>query len=204
MNESEKFLRMFGGIFFAVGVFVGAVGLGIIIIFGEWFGGGIPLLLGICFGGIGGGILAAQFKVDAKRKNIRKTGRRFSGKIYGYIEDKNGTINGDYAVNIKVRYFDEEKIEREAIIPTGFIKGSGEYPIGATIDIYALGTSYSWVEGSVRYEHIEGEDLLMDNKPINTSQLDIIGVECPGCGASFTAARGYTSACPYCMRQINC
>lgn len=204
MSEDEKFFRLFGSIFFSVGVLMTSIGLGILILFFEWFSGGICLLLGIVFGAVGGGILITQFKNAAKRKNIIKYGQRYTGKIYGYIDDKRGTMNGDFLVNIKVHYFDQFGTEREAIIPTGFTKGNGDYPIGATIDIIALDTSYTWVEGSVRFETIPGENELMDNKPIDPSKMNFIAVNCPKCGASFSATRGYVSRCPYCNNATNC
>lgn len=204
MSESEKFLKMFGGIFLSIGILVLGIGVAIIAIFNEWLGGGIPTLIGIIFSAVGGGILISQFRVSAKRKEIEKQGDHFTGKIYGYVEDKSCTMNGDFLINIKVRYFDKRGIEREAVIPTGFTRGSGDFPIGATIDIIVLNTSCSWVKGSVRYEHIYGEEELMDDKPIDPSLIDMVGVSCPNCGASFSAAKGYSSKCPYCGSTINC
>lgn len=204
MNESEKFLKMFGGIFFAVGVLVGGIGIGLLFISDILFAAAIPLLLGLVFGAIGGGILISQFKKSAARKTVEENGDRFTGKIYGYVEDKSCTMNGDYLINIKVHYFDKNGMEREAIIPTGFTRGSGDFPIGATIDIIALNTSYTWVKNSVRFEHIYGEEELMDDKPLDPSKIDMIAVSCPNCGASFSAAKGYTSKCPYCGSSINC
>ena len=204
MNESEKFLKMIGGIFLSIGLLVGAIGVALIITISEWFAGGIPLLIGVIFSAVGGGILISQFKISSKRKKIENEGEHFTGKIYGYVEDKSCTMNGDYLINIKVHYFDRKGIEREAIIPTGFTRGSGDYPIGATIDIIALNTSYSWVKGSVRYEHIYGEEELMDDKPLDPRMIDMIAVSCPNCGASFSAAKGFTSKCPYCGSAIDC
>jgi len=204
MNDSDKFFKLFGGIFFSIGVLCAVIGLGIMIAFGEWFGGGIPLLIGLIFGAIGGGFLIAVFKKAANRKKITREGTRFSGKIYGYSEDTNVAINGSFPFNIKVRYFDRSGVEREALIPTGFTKGSGEYPIGATIDIFALGTRYSWDPNSVRFESIDREDELMDDLPLNPREVNMVAVSCPGCGASFSGAKGYVSKCPYCGGSINC
>lgn len=204
MTEDEKFFRLFGGIFFAVGVLLTAIGLGIVIIFREWFGGGISLLIGLVFDLIGGGILIHQFKTASKRNTIKKKGKVYPGKIYGYIENKSGTMNGDFLVNIKVHYFDDDRVEREAIIPTGFVKGTGNFPIGATIDIIEYNAAYSWVEGSVRYETLPGEAELMDDLPVDPSKINMIAVACPNCGATFSAAKGYVSKCPYCDNSINC
>ena len=38
----------------------------------------------------------------------------------------------------------------------------------------------------------------MDNKPIDPEQLHLIAVRCSSCGASYKAATGYASRCPYC------
>lgn len=202
MNDSDKFLMLFGGIFFGVGVIATAIGIGILAFTGSFIAGGIPLLIGIIFGAIGGGILGVQIKKGRGRKKILSEGTRFTGKIYGYVEDKNCTMNGDYLVNIKVHYFDKMGTEREAIIPTGFTKGSGDYPIGATIDIIALGTEYSWDKNSVRFEEIYREDELMDDKPLVNQNM--VAISCKNCGASFSAAKGYVSKCPYCGGSINC
>ena len=132
MSESEKFLRMFGLIFLSAGVLMICIGIGILYNSGDLIGGGVPLLIGVIFAAIGGGIFGAQLKRGAERKKILAEGTRFTGKIYGYVEDKSCTMNGDFLINIKVRYFDKRGIEREAVIPTGFTRGSGDFPIGAT------------------------------------------------------------------------
>lgn len=204
MNEADKIVQLVGGIFFAIGVLCTLIGLGILIVFGEWLGGGITLLLGIIFSAVGGGMLLSIIKTKKAQKEIKQNGKQFTGKIYGYVDDTSCIVNGDYLVNIKVHYFDDTNIEREAIIPTGFTRGSGDYPIGATIDILVLGTSYSWVKDSVRYEHIDREEELMDDKPIDPRAINMIGISCPNCGASFSAAKGYVSRCPYCNGAINC
>lgn len=203
MNESEKFLTMFGSIFGGIGVLMLVVGIGIIAGTGGLFGGGMPLLMGIIFASIGFGVMIPQLKSASRRKQISNTGTKYTGKIYGYLEDKGCTMNGDYLINIKVHYFDEYGTEREAVIPTGFTRGSGEYPIGATIDIVGMGTEYAWDKNSVRYEVIDREDELMDDKPINVGALAMTSITCPGCGATFAATKGYVSRCPYCGGTTN-
>lgn len=203
MNESDKFMRMFGGIFFAVGIVCLIISIVVGLILGEWMAGGIMLIFGLLFGTVGGGILLSQLKRSLKRKNVEKNGIRYSGKIYGYVEDKSCTMNDDYLINIKVHYFDNKGIEREAVIRTGFTRGSGDYPIGATIDIIALGSEYSWDKNSVRYEKLAREEELMDDKPLDPMKLNMVAVTCPGCGATFSAAKGYVSRCPYCDRAVN-
>lgn len=203
MNEEEKFMRLFGGLFFCVGLLTTVVGIGLLIGFKEIFASLICILMGIIFAAIGGGILLSQIKKSMKRREVNQKGRRYTGKIYGYVEDKSCTMNGGYLMNTKVHYFDEKGIEREAIIPTGFAKGTGDYPIGATIDIIALGSSYTWDKDSVRYERIAREDELMDNKPLDPEKLIMVAVSCPHCGASFTAAKGYVCTCAYCGGAID-
>lgn len=201
MSDSDKFLKMFGAIFFSVGVVVGIIGI-VGFAMSGFIMAGIPILIGVVFGSIGGGILISQMKKTAKRKNVEANGNHFLAKIYGYVEDHSCTMNGAYLMNTKVHYFDEYGVEREAILETGFARGCGDYPIGATIEIIALGNAYSWIPNSVRYERIEGEDELMDDKPVNQI-LGMTAISCGSCGASFTAAKGYTSTCPYCGSSIN-
>lgn len=203
MNETDKFMRLFGGIFFVMGILLNAIEIIIYILFHELFSVCICLLIGIAFTAMGGGVLLTQLKVLFAHRKIQKQGKKYTGKIYGYVEDHSSTMNGACLVNTKVRYFDENGIEREAIIPTGFTKGSGAYPIGATIDITALNTSYSWDKNSVRYESIAGEEELMDNKPLDPAKLNMVAVTCPHCGASFSAAKGYVSTCAYCGGVLN-
>lgn len=97
-----------------------------------------------------------------------------------------------------VHYFDKNQIEREAVIPTAFEKGSGAYPIGMTMDIYEYQGRYGFDPGSVRDEILPGEQELMDDKPVDPSKLRMTAVQCPNCGASYQAAAGYTGRCPYC------
>lgn len=203
-TSSEKLIKLVGGIFFAVGILLVVVGIFVLAISGSLFGGGIPLLIGVVYTILGGGMLLSNFKKSMNRKKIMGNGVHYFGKIYGYVEDKSHTMNNDYTVHIKVRYFDEMNVEREAVIPTGFTKGSGDYPIGATIEIVSLGASYTWVPGSVSFGTLPREDELMDDKPIDPSLVTMIGVSCPSCGASFSASRGYMSKCPYCGNSINC
>lgn len=202
MNESEKFLVLFGGIFFPIGLIMTVVGIALLC-FGELFGAFICLILGVIFGAVGGGCLIAALKTYSKRKKIEKNGRPYTGKIYGYVEDCSGTMNGEYLMNTLVHYFDRKGVEREAVLPTMFVKGSGDFPIGATIDIVEMNSKYTWVKGSVRYEHIAGEEELMDNLPLDPSKLNMVAVECPNCGASFSAAKGFVCKCPYCGGAIN-
>lgn len=204
MNDSEKFMRLFGLIFFLTGVLTFISGVITLCVSHDLFAGGIPIMLGIVFGVVGGGVLLVGIKKNKERKNVAANGTRYTGKIYGYVENRSYTMNGDFTVNIKVRYFDEMHVEREALLPTEFVKGNGDYPIGATIDFFVLGSSYSWDPKSVRYEKIEGEEELMDSKPIDPGKITMTAVSCPMCGASFSAAKGYVSKCPYCGGSVEC
>lgn len=203
MSDSDKFLKLIGGIFFSIGVLVFVIGISLFVTLFEIFGSLICILIGGVFGAIGGGILISQIKRARAQRKIEKQGKKYTGKIYGYVEDHSCTMNGAYLYNIKVHYFDEKGIEREAIVNTGFTKGTGDYPIGATIDIIALGSAYTWVKDSVRYEKIYGEEELMDDKPIDPSLINMVAVSCPHCGASFSAAKGYVCTCAYCGGAID-
>ena len=80
----------------------------------------------------------------------------------------------------------------------GSSKGSGEYPIGMTMDIYEYRGKYSFDPKSVRDEILPGESELMDDKPVDPSRIKMTAVSCRSCGASYQAAAGYTGRCPYC------
>ena len=112
-------------------------------------------------------------------------------------------LNGTFTLNVKVHYFDKAHIEREAILPTGFARGSNLYPIGMTIDIYEYRGKFGFDPKSVRAEILPGEEELMDDKPVNPDQVQLVAVTCPNCGSSFQAATGYSSKCPYCGSYLN-
>lgn len=202
MNSAEKFDLLFGGIFSGVGVVLFIVSIGCLIS-GQLEPVGICAIFMLVFGGVGAGFLIVLIVSLTKKKRILSKGKKYTGKIYGYCEDKSFTMNGDFLVNTRVRYFDEDGIEREAILPTRFTKGTGDFPIGATIDISVLDKSCSWDNKSVRYEEIDREDELMDSKPLEQSKLNMVAVSCRNCGASFTAAQGYVCNCPYCGGAID-
>lgn len=151
---------------------------------------GIAFVVGVCVS-------------SAKKKKIVKHGHRYVAKIYSYVENTAYLVNGSYTVNIKVHYFDENHVEREAIIPTEFEKGSGMYPIGMTIDIFEYQGRFSFDPASVRDETLFGEAELMDDKPVSPEQIRLIAVECPNCGSSFQAMTGYSNKCPYCGGYLN-
>lgn len=134
---------------------------------------------------------------------IIKHGTKYPAKIYSYVENTAYTVNGRFPVNVKVHYFDRNHIEREAIIPTNFEQGTGDYPVGMTIDIYEYRGKYDFDPASVRDEILPGEGELMDDKPVDPSKVRLVAVSCQGCGASFQAAAGYAGRCPYCGRYKN-
>lgn len=159
----------------------------------------IPLffvIMGICF------MLLPLFAAGKKWK-IKRFGTRYAAKIYGYAEDTSVLVNGSYPVNTVVHYFDENGTEREAILETGFAKGSGAYPLGMTIDIYEYNGKFSWDAASVRNEEIPREAELLDDQPVKVTGLETFAMECKGCGASFTATKGFVGKCPYCGRFID-
>ncbi len=196
MNSAQKVLVIMGAAYIAIG------GVVIVVFSGVGFPGvftAIPLLfvvLGIAF------ILGVTASIS-KRKKIAKKGRRYAAKIYGYVDNSAFAVNGQCTVNVKVHYFDKNHVEREAILPTSFEKGSGMYPIGMTIDIFEYQGRFDFDPASVRNEILPGEAELMDDKPIEPEQIHLIAVSCPNCGSSFQAAAGYSSKCPYCGGYVN-
>ena len=140
---------------------------------------------------------------EFKKNSIKKHGDAYKAKIYGYVENTSYRVNGRFPINVKVHYFDKKGIEREAVLPAGMSKGSGEYPIGMTMDIYEYRGKYSFDPKSVRDEILPGEAELMDDKPVDPSRIKMTAVSCRSCGASYQAAAGYTGRCPYCGSYQN-
>lgn len=199
MNTAGKILIILGAAFAGIG---GLVGFIFFFAFQEIPGAGpflaIPgffVILGFCF-------IAGVFINKASKDKIIKKGKKYSGKIYGYIRNTAVQVNGTFPSDTKVRYFDDYGIEREAILPTGFTDGSG-YPIGMTIDIYELNGKYNFDSKSVRSEVLPREDELMDDKPIDPGAVKMVAVRCPSCGSSFNATSGYSNRCPYCNSYSN-
>ena len=102
-----------------------------------------------------------------------------------------------------MHYFDENHIEREAILPTVFERGANIYPIGMMIDIYEYQGRFNFDTRSVRNDMLSGEAELMDDKPVEPEKMNLIAVRCPGCGSSFQAMKGYANRCPYCGGYFN-
>ena len=67
-----------------------------------------------------------------------------------------------------------------------------------TITIYEYQGKFNFDPASVRDEVIPGEAELMDDKPLEPEKLKMVAVTCKNCGASYQAATGYSSRCPYC------
>lgn len=200
MKAFETVFIILGAAFIGIGGMVGTVfafafagepgGLGFLAI--PFF----FVVLGACFIGA---ILASRYKSNL----ILKKGKKYPAKIYGYVKNTSYTVNGEFTSNTKVHYFDENGIEREAILNTGFSAGSSHYPIGMTIDIYELDGKYNYDPKSVRDEILDREAELMDDKPIDPTKLKVVAIKCNNCGASFEAASGYSNKCPYCGGFIN-
>ena len=187
----------------AMGAFFIMIGLTVSAIFTAIEGVSVFALIPMLFVVIGiGFVLGVAIQKNKKRKILRK-GKKYAAKIYGYVKDTSILVNGSYPTNVKVHYFDEKHVEREAIIPTGFPTGSSQYAIGMTMDIYEYKGKYSWDPASVRNEVLKGEAELMDDKPVEPEKLNLIAVNCPNCGSSFQAAKGYASKCPYCGGYTN-
>ncbi len=196
MSGIQKILVIMGAAYIAIGGFVSVV---LAVIGVSWVFVAIPIffaVLGISF------ILGVVVSISGRKKIVKK-GHRYAAKIYSYVDNTTYTVNGQFTVNIKVHYFDKNHVEREAIIPTAFEKGSGIYPIGMTIDIFEYQGRFDFDPSSVRNETLPDEAELMDDKPVSPEQLRLIAVSCPNCGSNFQAAAGYSSKCPYCGGYVN-
>lgn len=200
MNAAHKIVVLVGSIFFAIGFLVGIIFVAIAEP-GNFPLGMLSLPLGFVL--IGGGMdIVVAIMVKNKKKIVQK-GVRYPAKIYGYTENTSVVVNNTYLMDTIVHYFDSYNVEREAIIPTGFTRGAGMYPIGLTIDIFEYNGKYGYDPNSVRDEKLPGEEELMDDKPVAPDKLKLVAVRCPNCGSSFRAATGYSSKCPYCGSYIN-
>ncbi len=159
----------------------------------------IPLLFVI----IGIVLVVIAARMILKARAVIKKGKRYPAKIYGYVEDTSVTINDRYPTNVIVHFFDENHVEREAVIPTSIPSGTGGYAIGMTMDIFEYRGKFSWDKQSVRFEELPGEAELMDDKPIAPDETHLIAVTCPTCGASYQAVKNYSNKCPYCGHYQN-
>lgn len=159
---------------------------------------GVVLLLALIVG-----ILLLIFLPLIKRGRAQNKGKKYTAIIYGYQKSERMYVNGKPVVNTTVRYFDDEGVKREALLKTKFVQGSGDYPIGGLIDISVYKDAVSWDKKSVRYDNIDREEELMENKPIDTSKLKVIKITCKSCGASYEATEGYVSKCPHCGRAVD-
>lgn len=199
-----------GVIYFIIGIMGAAyiiIGGGVFLVFiatGGYAQAGGAVFIPLIFVALGIAFLAGIAVHKNAKRRIRKKGRKYVAKVYSYIENTSFTVNDSYTVNTVVHYFDETHIEREAVIPTCFQKGSSKMlPIGMTVDIYRYRDKYDYDPDSVRSEYLPGEEELMDDKPVDPMQLKMVAVSCPNCGSSFQAATGYSSKCPYCGSYIN-
>lgn len=201
MNSDEKIFILIGTVFAIVGIIVSTVFIAVgFEVDGAFLAFSlIPLffvVLGACF-------IIAPFRKKAKREEIRKKGKRYPSKIYGYATNASFVINGVHPKDTKVHFFDEMNIEREVIIPTHCAGSDGLLPIGMTIDVFEYKGKYAWDETTLRNEILPRESELMDNKPIDPSKINVIAVKCQNCGASYEAVQGYTGQCPYCGGYTN-
>ena len=201
MNTAQKILMILGTAFTAFGVIMTICFTGV----GSLQEVQIDevILIPLLFLVIGISFITGVLVSISKKKKIVKYGHRYAAKIYSYVDNTSYMVNGQFPVNVKAHYFDENHVEKEAILPTSFAKGSDQYPIGMTIDIFEYRGKFSFDPKSVRDETLPGEEELMDDKPISPEQIHLIAVRCPSCGSSFQAAPGYYSKCPYCGGYLN-
>lgn len=197
MNAMQRILMILGAAFAGIGL-VFMVAFGSFLLMMPRSGSMAMIVVPIFFIIIGLSCIIFVLRDVSKKKEVEKKGKKYSAKIYGYIENTSVMVNSNYLIDTKVHYFDEKHIEREAVIPTAFSKGSSQYPIGMTIDIYEYNGKYSFDPKSVRNEILPGENELMDNKPVEPEKITNVAIECKNCGATFQAVKGYTERCPYC------
>lgn len=193
MNSAQKICMIVGAGFAGIGLFMTVL---FMFAFDEV---DVFLLIPLMFVVIGLCFIVTILVMLHNKKMIRVHGEKYAAKIYGYVQNTSYRVNDQFTWNVKVHYFDSYGIEREAILPTSISGGADSmFPIGMTIDIYEYNGRYSYDPASVRGERLRREEELMDNKPIDPEQLHLIAVRCSNCGASYKAATGYASRCPYC------
>lgn len=197
MDISRKILLAIGSMF---------AGIGLIVFITMLFLAGVKCpfaILPLIFVIIGVAMDVSVLISYSKEKSIKTKGKRYSAKIYSYVEDKSVVVNGDFLMNVVVHYWDSQGVEKETIIPTKFAKGASEYPIGMTIDIFEYKGLYNFDKDSVRNEKLYREEELMDDKPIDRAAIKMIAISCKNCGSTYEAVEGYTAKCPYCSTYIN-
>lgn len=193
MNSAQKICMIVGAGFAGIGLFMTVL---FMFAFDEV---GVFLLIPLMFVVIGLCFIVTILVMLHNKKMICVHGKKYAAKIYSYVQNTSYMVNGQFTWNVKVHYFDSYGIEREVILPTSISRGADSmFPIGMTIDIYEYKGKYSYDPASVRGERLRREEELMDNKPIDPEQLHLIAVRCSNCGASYKAATGYASRCPYC------
>jgi len=193
MNSAQKICMIVGTGFAGIGLFMTVL---FMFAFGEI---GVFILIPLMFVVIGLCFIVTILVMLHNQKMIRVHGEKYAAKIYGYVQNTSYRVNDQFTWNVKVHYFDNYGIEREVILPTSISRGADSmFPIGMTIDIYEYNGKYSYDPASVRGERLRREEELMDNKSIDPEQLHLIAVRCSNCGASYKAATGYASRCPYC------
>lgn len=196
MNFLRNIILILGASFFFIGTLV-------TVIFAALGDFGVFLLIPGFFVLIGIVFIVAGINMAISAKKIKSKGTKYKAKIYSYVDNTSVVVNGTFTVNCKVHFWDKNGIEKEAIIPTGFTRGSNEYPIGMTIDIYEYEGRYDFDKHSVRSEILDREDELMDDKPVDRAQVRMTAISCQSCGITYEAVAGYSASCPYCGHKIN-
>ncbi len=196
MNLLRNVILILGTSFF----FMGAI---IMTVFIATGGIGAFILIPALFAVIGIVFLVVGIKMFIADKKIKSKGTKYKAKIYSYVDNTSVVVNGTFTINCKVHFWDKNGIEKEAVIPTGFSRGSNEYPIGMTIDIYEYEGRYDFDKHSVRSEVLDREDELMDDKPVDRAEVRMVAISCQSCGITYEAVAGYSASCPYCGHHIN-
>ena len=185
MKAAYKILFFMGLIFVFVGIVVFVPFVLNIQVFGIMVA--IPVffvILGICF-------IVPFAKQKNADKKIMRLGKKRIAKISDYVEDTSATVNDEYLINTVVHYPDDRGKTCDAILETGFMRGSNKYPLGMSVDIYEYKGRVVWDKKSVRIEEIPGEP-----------ESEVVVSECKNCGSSVCQIKGFTNRCPYCHKSM--
>lgn len=195
MNITQKIILGMGAFYVLIG---GTISIVFCAAFSFVPGAGGFVAIPMMFVVLGIAFIIGALIPEFRKEKIRRCGNKYPAKIYSYVENTSYRVNDSFPVNVKVHYFDQNGIEREAVLPSSMSKGDSKFPIGMTIDIYEYKGKYGFDPKSVRNEILPREAELMDDKPVDPSLLKMVAVSCRSCGASYEAASGYTGRCPYC------
>ena len=198
MSKDLSFVNIAGGIFAFLGLFAFVAGIYKMIATGDILYNLMTVLAGVFVIFVGVALCYPSLKLASKRKTILKKGREYTGKIHSYVYDKTYFMDGNFLVNLMVRYFDPDGQKCEALVVTRADSKSNKFPLRSTIKIREYKGEFAYVPGSISHTKIEGEDNLMTGSAFAPGSYHLIAKSCSGCGASYTVASSKIRRCPYC------